>query len=140
MRRGMSLLELLLAIAVSGLLLGIALPRLSSLRDHLMVDEEVRRLVSAHRRARITAILQSTPVVLSIGPESLTIHAASEPDVGWEEAGPTSRGVELAGGSKRLTFSPVGITTGVSNASFTLSRGAAARTVVVSRLGRLRVR
>lgn len=140
MRRGLSLLELLLAIALSGLLLGIALPGFGSFRDRLMVDEEVRRLVSAHRRARITAILQSTPVVLSIGPDSLTIRADSEPDMGWEEAGPTARGVELAGGSRRLTFSPVGITTGVSNGSFTLSRGGAARTVVVSRLGRLRVR
>jgi Tfp pilus assembly protein FimT len=45
----------------------------------------------------------------------------------------------LAGPIRILTFSPVGITTGLSNASFRLTRGAVSRTVVVSRLGRVRL-
>ena len=133
-------MELLIALVVAGLLLGVTLPRFGEFRDRLSVDEEVRRLVSAHRRARITAILQSTQVVLSIAPDLLSIRADSGPEVSWDEAGPTARGVELAGGPKKLTFSPIGITTGVSNATFTLRRGGAAKSVIVSRLGRLRVK
>lgn len=139
MRRGSSLLELLLTLAIVTLLLGIALPRFSLVRDQLAVGEAAGRIAAAHRRARITAILESRPVLLTIGPDSLRI--AVDPDSGatWTEPGPSAHGVILAGGSRQLTFSPVGITTGLSNATFRLTRGLASRTVVVSRLGRLRI-
>lgn len=139
MRRGSTLVEILLSLVILSLLLGIALPRFGAMRDQLAVGEEAGRIAAAHRRARITAILQSRPVVLTISADSLTL--AAEPDSGarWAEAGPAAHGVTLAGGAKKITFSPVGITTGVSNATFRLSRGAASRTVVVSRLGRLRI-
>jgi prepilin-type N-terminal cleavage/methylation domain-containing protein len=139
MRRGLTLLELLLAIIISSLILGISLPRFAEARDRLVVNEEVWRIVSAHRRARITAILESQEVVLSVAADSLSIRTTASHETLWREAGPSFHGVELAGGSKQITFSPVGITTGVSNASFALSRGQALRTIVVSRLGRLRV-
>jgi Tfp pilus assembly protein FimT len=45
----------------------------------------------------------------------------------------------FASPARQVTFSPVGISSGLSNASFRLQRGAASRTVVVSRLGRVRV-
>lgn len=139
MARGLTLLELLLAIVISGLILGISLPRFAGVRDRLMVDEEVWRIVSAHRRARITAILESQEVVLSVAADSLSIRTMAGRETLWQEAGPSSHGVGLAGGSRQITFSPIGITTGVSNASFALSRGQALRTIVVSRLGRLRI-
>ena len=47
--------------------------------------------------------------------------------------------VALTGPTRALTFSPVGVTMGLSNASYHLSRGAATRSVIVSRLGRVRV-
>ena len=139
MRRGLTLLELLLAIVISGLLLGVSLPRFAAARDRLMVDEEVRRLTSAHRRARITAILQSRAIVLFVSADSLSLSDVVDPAVSWREPGPASRGVGLAGGARQIIFSPVGMSMGVSNASFRLSRGSATRTVVVSRLGRVRV-
>jgi prepilin-type N-terminal cleavage/methylation domain-containing protein len=139
MRRGSSLLELLLALVIAGLLLGIALPKFGVFRDQLAVGEEAGRIAAAHRRARITAILESHPVVLIIAPDSLRVAVAADSGMAWTAPGPSAHGVVLIGGSRRLTFSPEGITTGVSNATFRLTRGAASRTVVVSRLGRLRV-
>lgn len=139
MRRGQSLLELLLAIAISSLIMGISLPSLAAARDRLMVDEQVRRIVSAHRRARMTAILESREVVLSVAADSLSIRTERGRETLWLEAGPSSGGVALAGGPKQITFLPIGITTGLSNASFALSRGQAFRTVIASRLGRLRI-
>lgn len=139
MRRGQSLLELLLAIAISSLIMGISLPRLAAARDRLMVDEQVRRIVSAHRRARMAAILQSQEVVLSVAADTLSIRIEEGHETLWLEEGPSFGGVELTGGPKQITFSPIGVTTGVSNASFSLSRGQALRTVIASRLGRLRI-
>ncbi|MEO7985231.1 MAG: GspH/FimT family pseudopilin [Gemmatimonadales bacterium] len=139
MQRGLTLPELLLAIVIACLTMAIALPGIQAFRDRLMVTEEVQRLISAHRRARVAAILQSQPLVLVVSADSLSISTVEGHDVVWAASGPLSRGVDLAGGERHFVFSPVGITTGVSNASLTLSRGNATRTIVISRLGRVRV-
>jgi type IV fimbrial biogenesis protein FimT len=137
MPRGFTLVETLLCMAVLGLLLGIALPRYSTVKDQLTVNDEAGRIAAAHRRARTTAILMSRPVVLTIATDSIVIEADSVDR--WSTPGPAAAGVALAGGARRITFSPIGIATGVSNATFLLTRGSATRTVIVSRLGRLRV-
>jgi prepilin-type N-terminal cleavage/methylation domain-containing protein len=139
MRRGTTLVEILLSLVILSLLLGIAFPRFGAMRDQLAVGVEAGRIAAAHRRARMTAILQSRPIVLTISPDSLTLTAEADSGVRWIEPGPAANGVTLAGGARKITFSPVGISTGASNATFRLTRGAAIRTVVVSRLGRLRI-
>jgi prepilin-type N-terminal cleavage/methylation domain-containing protein len=138
-RRGVTLIELLLVLIVTGLLFGIVLPRFATLADGLAVEQEAQHLVGAHRRARMTAILESREIVLTIAPESLVIRPGSAGPESWRASGPAAGGVALAGGAKQIVFSPVGITTGLSNASFQLIRGDARRTVVVSRLGRARI-
>ena len=139
MRRGATLIELLLVLTVMGLLFAIVLPRFATLADGLAVEEAAQHLIGAHRRARITAILESRAVVLTIAPDSLVIRLGSAGPESWRASGPVADGVALAGGAKQIVFSPVGITTGLSNASFQLTRGGARRTVVVSRLGRARI-
>ena len=98
-----------------------------------------QHLVGAQRRARMTAILESREIVLTIAPDSLVIRVGHGGLESWRASGPAAEGVALAGGVKRIVYSPVGITTGLSNASFPLTRGNARRTVVVSRLGRARI-
>jgi prepilin-type N-terminal cleavage/methylation domain-containing protein len=139
MRRGITLIELLLVLSVTGLLLGIVLPRFATLADGLAVEQAAQHLVGAHRRARMTAILESREAVLTIAPESLVIRLGSGGLESWRAPGPADGGVALAGGAKQIVFSPVGITTGLSNASFQLTCGKAHRTVVLSRLGRVRI-
>jgi Tfp pilus assembly protein FimT len=139
MRHGHTLLELTLVLAVAGLTLGIMLPRLSTLRDSLQVEQAAGEVVTAHRRARIAAILLSRPIVLRISPDSLAYGQPGASSALWRAPGPARNGVTMASPARLLTFSPVGITTGLSNASFRLLRGSASRTVIVSRLGRVRV-
>lgn len=141
MRRGFTLIELALAISVVGLVTAIAIPPLMSRLDAVTTDTAARRLVSAHFRARMEAILRNRIVLLLVRSDSVVISAVQSGDtaVVWREAGPAAEGVQLAGPARRLIFSPVGITMGVSNATFRLSRGAAAREVVASRLGRVRI-
>jgi prepilin-type N-terminal cleavage/methylation domain-containing protein len=139
MRRGVTLLELALVLAVTGLLFGIALPSLNRMADGLAVHNASLGIVSAHRRARLSAILQNRLLELTITADTLAIRVPGAPGNLWHGPGPSADGVALAGPPRTMTFSPVGITVGVSNASFKLSRGTATQTVVVSRLGRIRL-
>jgi Tfp pilus assembly protein FimT len=139
MRRGATIMELALALAIIGVLLGIALPRLATVADSLAVDAAARDIVAAHARARMTAILRSRVVELSVGADDLAIRPRGDAADLWHSTGPAARQVVLAGPPRIVTFSPIGITMGLSNASFPLTRGAASRTVVVSRLGRVRI-
>lgn len=139
MRRGFTLTELVLVLAVGGLLLGIAVPRLASALDRIEVETAARHIVAAHQRARLLAVTHNQVVILSIGPAELTIRRRGEMAPVWIEAGPEASGVSLAGPTRQFTFTPGGLTLGLSNATLPVSRGSAHRTVVVSRLGRVRI-
>lgn len=139
MKNGFTLVELMLALAVLGLATGIALPRAAELRNSLLVEREASRIVAAHRRARISALASGRSAVLSVSATSLRIRLAADTADLWRSSGPEAEGVALAGSERRMTFSPLGYTTGLSNATLRLTRGRAQRTVVVSRLGRVRV-
>ncbi|HEX6863660.1 MAG TPA: GspH/FimT family pseudopilin [Thermoanaerobaculia bacterium] len=138
MRRGYSVVELILVLVIISLLLGIALPRIAPLRDGLGAEQAAQAVILAHSRARVAAVLLSRPLVLTVAPDSLRIATLADSIV-WRGPGPAAEGALLAGPIRKLTFSPVGISMGLSNATFRITRGAAIRTVVVSRLGRVRI-
>jgi hypothetical protein len=85
------------------------------------------------------AIIRSQVLVLSIDSAQLTIQQRGTTPPLWSEPGPAASGVSLAGPMRQFTFSPEGFSLGLSNATLHLSRGAATRSVVVSRLGRVRI-
>jgi prepilin-type N-terminal cleavage/methylation domain-containing protein len=136
---GFTLIELLLVLAILGLTTGIALPAFRRFGDGLAVQHATLGIVSAHRRARMSAVLRSRSVELTVAVDSLVIRERGGGPVLWRTPGPALDGVDLAGPSRTLSFSPVGLTDGLANATFRLTRGAATRAVVVSRLGRLRI-
>jgi prepilin-type N-terminal cleavage/methylation domain-containing protein len=138
MRRAFTLPEMMLVLAVAAILLGIAIPPFSRTLDRIEVESATQHLVSAHQRARIMAIVRSQVMVLSIDSTNLTIYTRSGSPV-WSESGPAASGVALSSPPRQFTFSPAGVTLGFSNATLRLARGAASRTVVISRLGRVRV-
>jgi prepilin-type N-terminal cleavage/methylation domain-containing protein len=139
MRQGFSLTEIVLVLAVVGLLIGIAVPSLFAVLDVIEVGAATHHLVAAHRRARMMAITRSQTLVLSIDSSSLSIRPANKTVPLWTEPGPAANRVSLEGPLRQFTFSPQGITFGFSNATLRLARGAASRTIVVSRLGRVRI-
>ena len=139
MKRGFTLPELLLVLAVAGILMGIAIPQLANAWDRVQVEASASHLVAAHQRARIMAIARGLALTLTIDSAALTITPRSETAALWAEPGPSLFNVSLAGAARRVTFSPEGFTLGLSNASLHLVRGSATRTVVFSRLGRVRV-
>lgn len=139
MRRGATLPELSLTLILMGIILAIALPRIHGLADSLAVARAAQEIAAAHRRARMAAVLRSRTLELTIDANSLIIRPSGAATPIWRANGPAADRVALAGPPRTLTFSPVGITMGLSNASFQLTRGGARRTVVVSRLGRIRI-
>ncbi|MEP6688342.1 MAG: GspH/FimT family pseudopilin [Gemmatimonadales bacterium] len=138
MKRGATLVELVLTLVIIGTLATIALPRARGFTDSLVVQQAAVEIASAHRRARISAILQSRIIELTVSSGALSLRPRGASVDIWSAPGPAASGVVLAGPPQVIIFSPVGISMGVSNATFRLSRGAATRAVVVSRLGRLR--
>jgi prepilin-type N-terminal cleavage/methylation domain-containing protein len=139
MRRGFSLPELVLILALVGILVAIAVPPLTGALDRIEVAAAAGHIVAAHQRARVMAVTRSQVVVLSVDPTALTIRPRGMVAALWSEPGPAASGISLSGPTRQFTFSPEGFSTGLSNATMRLSRGAATRTVIVSRLGRVRV-
>ena len=144
MRRGVSLVELLFVLAVVGILAGVVVPGSAHLADRLIVEQEVARLLSAHRSAWHAAAGRHRIAMLRITPDTLairTVRSAGDPDtvLAWIGPGPRAAGVTLASAPHTTTFGPDGIGMGLSNARHILRRGSAQREIVVSRLGRVRV-
>lgn len=139
MRRAFTLVELMLVLAVVGILTGIVVPALSLILDGIEVDAAAGHIVAAHQRARLLAITRAQVIRLSIDPALIAIYPRSGTVPLWSEAGPAQTRVTLTGPPRQFMFSPQGFTVGLSNASLPLTRGASRRTVVISRLGRVRV-
>jgi type IV fimbrial biogenesis protein FimT len=139
MQRGFSLIEVVLVLALLGLLLGIALPSLSGALDRIEVGAAASQIAAAHTRARMMAISGSRVLVLTVDSGTLSIHLPGSTSHLWSTRGPALSSVSLAGPPRSFTFSPEGFTLGLSNATLQLSRGSATRSVVVSRLGRVRI-
>ena len=139
--RGAALLDLTLALVVAGLLVGIGMPTLRAPLDRLAVERAALEIAGAHGRARIAAVIHNTVTHLVVRSDSLLITVGRAPDTTrlWSAPGPAIAGVALSAPGYAITFQPAGISFGFSNASFDLTRGGARRSVIVSRLGRVRI-
>jgi type II secretory pathway pseudopilin PulG len=142
MRRGISVTEVLIVVVLIGLMTLIAAPRLDRALASIVVDAEARRIAAAHTRARMMAVTRSRVLLLRIAPDSLWIAHVSGADTTrlWTGPGPAAAGVALTGPEYPLRFTPLGVTFGVSNGTWTVSYRGVSRKVVVSRLGRVRIR
>ncbi len=141
MKRGFTLVELLLAVAILAITAGLVVPRLQHPLDRLAVERAVYDFGAAHLRARMMAVTQNRVTVLQLVSDSVRIRVLAGNDTVsyWSRPGPLVFGVALSGPNRWLRFHPAGIGYGFSNGSWTFDRGTSHRTVVISRLGRLRV-
>ena len=139
--RGVSLLELLVVLGLTGLVSAFVVPTLFHVRDRLAVDAAARQLVLAHREARDASVTTQRMTLLRLAPDTLELRTALGRDTTllWRRPGPRSYGVEVTGAPRVLRFIPFGYTIGGSNTTYTLRRGGAERKVIISRLGRVRV-
>ncbi|HET9514087.1 MAG TPA: hypothetical protein VFO95_09160 [Gemmatimonadales bacterium] len=138
--RGATLLEVAAALVIIGLLSGLGIPRAVHWRDRILVQRHTQGMFLAYHRARLAALQHHGPALLRIAPDRAEVWRLHNGDstLVWHIAGPAADGVSLSGPA-RVVFSPAGITLGVANGSYVLSRGGITRIVLASRLGRLRV-
>lgn len=140
MRRGFTLFELVVVLAIVAVLTSFAVSRLVPLLDWIAADGAARDLTSALAVTRTAAVLRGTRARLRIAADSLRIDR--EGPAGWEPyarwAGPASAGVTLTVSNPEVVFSPLGIAWGLSNTRIVLSRGSQIETITTSRLGRVR--
>ena len=137
MRRGFSLIELVLGLVLVGLLALMAVPRLAGLRDAATLRQETLRLVVVLDRARGTAVRFASNARLTLTDADYRIVVAL-PDTlieVWRTPGPAAVG--LAGVGAPILFGPAGVAVGASNRTLVLTAGSSVRRIVLSRLGRI---
>ncbi len=138
MRPAYSLIELLVVLVLVGLLSSLALPRLGGMVDRAAVRGAVAELTAILAGARQVALLRSsvTDVVFDSAAGTVTVAADGDSLLSRTFA---ELGVRLVATQAPVRYGPSGRGYGVSNATVVLTRGTVAETVMVSRLGRVRV-
>ena len=137
-RRGFTIIETTLVLAVSSALAAISLPRAWSFVDRIEVRGAVTEIESMFSLARHTAIARGTQVSLDIDAARNVVVIRSGVEVLRTREVGAAHGVSLSTNRPGITYSPIGVGYGAANFSLIVSRKTAVDTVVVSRLGRVR--
>ena len=140
MSKGFTLLEMMVVLAIVGVLLGIWLPRAARLQDWLEAERAARDVTTALAVGRNGAVMQSTRARIEIAPDTFRIDRL-EPcgwTPWWRLPGPASHRVMLEVSNPIVTFGPTGMGWGVSNTRIVLRRGSQAETITTSRVGRVK--
>jgi len=141
MRRGHTLLELVLVLVVTGLCVALTVPVLGDFLDWVAADGAAGDVAIALAVARQGAVGRGVLSRLRIAPESLVIDLKDDTGgwVPWRRfPGPATRGVGLDVSNPEVVFSPLGLGWGASNTTVTLTRGGREARVTTSRVGRVK--
>jgi len=141
MRRGATLVELLVVVGVLGILAGLAVPPALRARDRALVARQAQRIAAAHAATRSAALLAGARAELTIQGHALRQRQwrAGGFVVTWHRPGPAADAVTLSGPATPLVFDSRGYSLGAGNRTYRLHRGRDSATIVISRLGRLRI-
>jgi len=136
--RGFTQIEIVLVISLAGILSAITLSKAGTFIDRIEVHGATTEAESMFSRARHIAIARGIQTTLDIDPvrQTLSIKAASE--VLTSRDFNATHGVDINTNRTSITYSPIGVGYGAANFTMILSRGRAADTIYVSRLGRVR--
>lgn len=139
MRRGTTILELTLSLAVFSILSAITYPRVRSMLDGIHVRGTTTEIHALFTAARHHAITRSEHVVVDIDPGRAAIALLAGADTIRQREFADSHGVTLAANRESFTYSPIGVGYGAGNMTLVVRRNARVDSVYVSRLGRVRV-
>lgn len=135
---GTTLVELTIVLALVAILAAIAIPALGRRRDQGAVRQATQSLTDALAVARDVALAGAAPVAVELddATAAITVHSAAD-TIERHELG-ALLGVTLHSSRDSMAYGPDGLGVGAANLTAIIGRGAAAETVVVSRLGRVR--
>ncbi len=137
--RGVTLLEVLLALVIIATLLAVAVPRYGRVRDAIATDRAARELALFYAQARYGAILRGTRVRIEFGADTLrAVYESVYDSVFILRPGPLSHGVGLSASRSVIRIYPNGFALGAANTKLIVRRGVAAESLTTSRLGRMK--
>ena len=138
MRKGYTLLEQLVVLTVMTILLTLVAPRTLSALDRSAVRNARRELVSALGSARGSAQSRAERVMVAMDSTGGLLRILAGTDTLLVRPLRAELGVALAASRDTITYGASGRGYGAANSTIVLSRGTAAETVYVARLGRAR--
>jgi prepilin-type N-terminal cleavage/methylation domain-containing protein len=138
--RGFTLVEALLVMVMGGILLAVAIPRFSTLRQSYLVDSAAHQFAGDLRRTQVEAIKRNRTVELAVtGGSTYSIQSVPPPAlITVYYARAFEAGVAFNGGAtsaRMRAFGPP--TTGAT--TFIIQSGTAQKSVIVSAAGRISV-
>jgi len=138
MQRGVTVPELILVLTVVGILGTIAIPRTVSWRDRMSVRAAAVETVATFAMARRWSLSRSSRTAITVDTVFATLTVRSFSDTIARRDLASSHGVTVSASRDSMAYAPNGLGYGASNLTMVLRRGAAAETIFVSRLGRVR--
>jgi len=137
-RAGFTLLELVIVLFLAGLLLGLALPRVSALRNRSAVRSATGELGAAFSTARSAAIAQRASVAVVLDTAAGAVEVRSSGRALLRRPLRSIYGVTLSSNRDSAVYDPRGLGYGVTNLTVVVRRGTMVDTLTMSRLGRVR--
>lgn len=139
MRRGFTLLELLIVLVIGAALLGLSVPHWARYRNRLAARRAAAEVASFYHTARYGAILRGHRVRMEFSASGLrAIYEGAADSVFLVRPGPARFGVDLTASRSTIRIGPTGLGYGTANTTLVFRRGAAAESLTTSRLGRLK--
>lgn len=136
--RGTTLPELLIALVVAGILAGIGVSGAAHLADTLAARGAARELRAALGTTRHLAVLRATRAALTLDTARAELAVRLAAETALVRPLGALYGVRLSSSRDSIAYRGDGLGWGAANARLVVRRGAAAETVTVSRLGRVR--
>jgi prepilin-type N-terminal cleavage/methylation domain-containing protein len=137
-RAGVTLLELVIALSLIGVLTATAIPRARSRLDAIQVRAAANDVSAIYASARRLALSQATRATVAIDVSSGTLYLIANGDTLRTRPLASLHGVTLWASRAASVYAPTGAAIGGSNLTLVVARGVAAETLWVSRLGRVR--
>jgi type IV fimbrial biogenesis protein FimT len=138
MRRGLTLIEVTVVMAIVALLCGIGIPALLRRLDRGKVRHASTEIASALALARTTAVAREAHVSVTFDATRSAIAVVAGRDTLVARALGDIYGIQLRSNRDSAVYGPTGLGYGAANQSVIIRRGSAVDTVVISRLGRVR--
>jgi len=138
MRRGATLVELIVVMAVVGVLATVAGLRAAALRDRISVRAAATEAVATFAVARRWSMSRAARTAVTIDTSNSALVVRSFADTVVHRRLGSSHGVTLSSSRDSMAYAPNGLGYGAANLTMVIQRGQSAETIFVSRLGRVR--